>query len=329
MNTIKKALDFSETLQIKNKRPLTVIANAAQYTQELIRVDVVLCYQYDSERNELACRFCSEPISPALETALEPLVKQSMLTHALSACTIPGDLSAQGFPTAVAALIQPPAVAMYGPLSVVLLRRRAEDFTEEDNLALHVLWKAALSAMLAQHLHGLLEEEGWRSPTTGMPNYRALIGSIQTALAEGLTAGALVMGDLYHFTRFVAQYNDGTADLVKQELGSCIARVTPPDTFVAHIASDIFAWWLPGYAQDQAEQFTEDLLAQIEATRFLVPDHEPITFSMGIACYPRIGSTPEALFEAADKAMNAAARQVGGRRILSAQSFMTRLGQDS
>ncbi len=79
---------------------------------------------------------------------------------------------------------------------------------------------------------------------------------------------------------------------------------------LARLGADEFALFFPGLSPAIAEARVRDLRAAVREAALLVLEEDPhrVTISVGTGCFPRDGDTGEAVFEAADRALQAAKR---------------------
>ena len=137
-------------------------------------------------------------------------------------------------------------------------------------------------------------------PLTGLGNYRQLMEVLEREVARSGRTGrpfALVLLDLDGLKKI----NDRHGHLVGSQALCRVADVLRAtcravDT-AARFGGDEFAVALPEADADAARGFTE----RITATLHEGSDAPPITVSVGVALFPRDGSTIEALFQAADR----------------------------
>lgn len=133
---------------------------------------------------------------------------------------------------------------------------------------------------------------------------------------------ALVLADIDHFK----DYNDGYGhragdDCLRQVASRMVEALSAPEVRFARYGGEEFAALLPGADLAQACAEAERLRAAVQAAQL---EHRrvatgSVTISLGVASrVPADTDTPEALFEAADRALYAAKR--GGRNRVMAEA---------
>lgn len=193
---------------------------------------------------------------------------------------------------------------------------------------LSVVTMLALVAMLAVYSHDLKREVAKRQeaegtavqlalydPLTGLPNRRYFLQIfdwwLETAEGDG-TQLTLVVLDLDRFRSINDLYGHSGGDLLLQEVAKRIRKVARAPHFVARLGADEFAILIVGGGEEG------DMVRTVR--RLLKETRKPIringvdlriTASIGLAMYPRDGTTREVLLQRADLSMSRA--KLGGR----------------
>ena len=200
--------------------------------------------------------------------------------------------------------------------------------TQAIILGTHVMLLVSVLAILVAwrgetELH--LQRQAHTDALTGLFNRRYLEEALvlefgrASRTADGV---GVIVGDLDHFKRLNDTHgHDGGDAALRAVAQVLVASVRKGDIACRH-GGEEFVLVLPGATLDQTRERADELrrtLAQLE-----VPFHgkmiSPITMSIGVAVYPRHGSSPEAVLRQADKAMYQA-KQNGRNRIVVAGTF--------
>ena len=120
---------------------------------------------------------------------------------------------------------------------------------------------------------------------------------------------AVALVDLDHLGEFNAAHGRQQGDLVLQQFSRLLESTLRSADPVARLGGDLFGVLLPETVDGGAAEAAEKLRARVEEEMFLVtngsaPAH--LTISVGIACYPADGDTPEQLEHAARQALERA-----------------------
>ena len=150
-------------------------------------------------------------------------------------------------------------------------------------------------------------------PITSLPNHRAIIAYIDTALREaGETqeSMALLFVDLDRFKQINDSWGHPAGDAVLQEVGLRLQDTVGITNFVGRYGGEEFAVILRNSNVSEAVQIAEKIRHKIMEKPFIWNIDEnsasvelTITASIGVSIYPYHGETREALLEQADRAM--------------------------
>jgi len=180
-------------------------------------------------------------------------------------------------------------------------------------------------ALANYRLREALRVMSLRDPLTGLFNRRYLEETLVLEFGRASRANdgiGVIVGDLDHFKRLNDTHgHDGGDAALRAVAQVLVGNVRKGDIACRH-GGEEFVLVLPGATLEQTHERAEELrrtLAQLE-----VPFHgkliSPITMSIGVAVYPRHGSSPDAVLRQADKAMYQA-KQNGRDRVVVAGTF--------
>src|SRR5947209_273542 len=144
---------------------------------------------------------------------------------------------------------------------------------------------------------------------TGLPNRSRLISSLEEALASvNPQPFALLLLDLDRFKEVNDTFGHQSGDLLLREIGPRLRSVLREPDVLARLGGDEFALLLPMTHATAGVAVAQRLLDAL-GEPFVLDGHAvQIGGSIGIAAYPKDGSTPSDLMRHADVAMYAAKR---------------------
>lgn len=147
-----------------------------------------------------------------------------------------------------------------------------------------------------------------RDPLTGLLNARAFEEAVHHQVLRSQVHGrpfAVVFLDLDHFKSVNDQHGhlDGSRLLV--ELSRVLVRSLREGATVARYGGDEFVILLPGLDTYAARRVAERLRQTIASHAFLTREglHLALTICLGVAAYPEVATSAQALLDMADKAM--------------------------
>ena len=184
-------------------------------------------------------------------------------------------------------------------------RRSAED----DRRRLSEL-NTALHAQIAQTemLHARLREQALRDPLTGLHNRRYLFeiapGMLELARRQD-TQLCVVLIDLDHFKLLNDTYGHQAGDLVLQRFSALLTRMLRRSDVICRHGGEEFVAVMPDISADGAEAMLDRLLQafQMQREEYGARRLPHVSFSAGIARFPRHGNTLEQLLSRADRAL--------------------------
>jgi diguanylate cyclase (GGDEF)-like protein len=127
--------------------------------------------------------------------------------------------------------------------------------------------------------------------------------------AAGQTA-VLVICDLDRFGELNRTAGLANANRLLRAMADAFRLTVREGDLLARLGGDEFALFFPGLSPEIAESRVRDLRAAVReaALQTLEEKGRLVTVSVGISCFPRDGETGEAMFDAADYALQAAKR---------------------
>ncbi|OYT72772.1 MAG: hypothetical protein CFK52_03940 [Chloracidobacterium sp. CP2_5A] len=197
-----------------------------------------------------------------------------------------------------------------GVISVASYQARA--FSEQDEGMLHALGQQLVGALEKARLHELATVDG----LTGLLNARAARAKLAEIFAKTLSANgqmSLIMFDIDYFKKVNDTYGHEVGNEVLKHLAK-VARDKLRDTDIAgRYGGEEFIVVLPNTPARSALDVAERLRRYIETRPVpTAAGNLSVTASFGVAALPSPGmTTPDALIEAADKALYVSKR--GGR----------------
>jgi diguanylate cyclase (GGDEF)-like protein/PAS domain S-box-containing protein len=200
-----------------------------------------------------------------------------------------------------------------GMLHLRLSRTEASHWDARQHLGLEVAEHLGL-ALAKLKLQEALLHQSLRDPLTGCFNRRYLEESmaveVQKAHRQGHGLGVLMV-DLDHFKQVNDRHGHEAGDAVLKEMGRVFGRQIRTGDSVCRFGGEEFTILLPDATAEIAWKRAEQIRVAARETVVQVGRNllEPVTLSIGIALFPRDGTTPEALLQAADAALYRAKRE--------------------
>ena len=205
------------------------------------------------------------------------------------------------------------------PANGDIAERRAEGFQRLVLIGL----MTGLTATVVYRMQRLVEMSG-TDGLTGLPNRTWLVHRFPSLLAAATgsaNALALCLIDLDYFKRINDEVGHLAGDRALRHVVDVLRGQLGPKEWLARIGGEEFTLLLPlpaGLAWERLEAMRRNV-----AARPFLPEHdaEPIrlTFSAGIACWPRDGADLSALLRCADLRLRRAKLE-GRNRVLAGTS---------
>ena len=144
------------------------------------------------------------------------------------------------------------------------------------------------------------KDQSTTDPLTGLTNRRTM----DTLLAEWTQSKlphAIILVDLDHFKSVNDTYGHAVGDKVLKFLAENMQAVAREQDVCCRFGGEEFILLLPQTTAIEAEKIAEQLRGKLADT--ISPCERVVTLSAGVAEYPGMAATTEALFEAADVAL--------------------------
>jgi len=231
------------------------------------------------------------------------------------------------WPEAAGSWVAAPMLAGGEVVGVVELVRRVQSrpFTPADLDVLAAVAAQAGVGVANALRHEEVELRAITDPLTGLWNH----GEFQVRLGEEISRASrhgqpasLLMLDVDGFRRINEQEGHRAGDELLRQVAAFIRRVLRGCDIGARYGADEFAIILPETTREGAQVAAENLRRRIAERTFVTgraPEGQTLTFSIGIAAYPQDGDTPDAIVDAASRAMSAARAAGGNRAVVHGQ----------
>jgi diguanylate cyclase (GGDEF)-like protein len=198
---------------------------------------------------------------------------------------------------------------MFGLL--IAIHRFGSMYSAEDVRLLTLLANQAAIAVENALLYQKLEQEAITDELTSVYNYRFLISSLEGEIKRARRfkqSFSFVMFDVDNLKSYNDRHGHLSGSQVLKEVASIITSSVREIDFVSKYGGDEFGVLLPQTRLTGAEKVTRRVVDSVREHCFDAHNPGLITCSAGVSSFPRDGQTPQAIIDAADKALYQAKR---------------------
>jgi diguanylate cyclase (GGDEF)-like protein len=213
-----------------------------------------------------------------------------------------------------------PLVSHARRIGLLYLYRHAQDDFRPEEIELfqtfsHIAAGAVENAMLYQRTLDLASTDA----LTGLHNRRALDARLGDEVQRTRRFGqffSVLLIDIDKFKKINDSHGHLFGDQVLQGLAKVLHQQMRDVDFVARFGGEEFVMILPGTDGPGARHVADRVRAAVAAAAFHLPDGhlEPVTVSVGVACFPENAESTEQLLDRADRALYHA-KQTGRNRV--------------
>lgn len=181
-------------------------------------------------------------------------------------------------------------------------------FLDEELRIARLLADQTASAMENSRLHAQAQQAAFTDMLTGLPNRRAFEARLGEELRRGSRyqrSFSVVMVDLDHFKTINDRFGHNVGDVALQDVAHCLRYKVRDTDILARYGGDEFVLILPETQAADAHKLCQKLRSSMNECTigWSNPDQSMLTFSYGIAEFPRDGQDAASLINLADKAM--------------------------
>ena len=180
----------------------------------------------------------------------------------------------------------------------------------------------AALALANLRLRETLRMQSVRDPLTGLYNRRYMEESLERELrrsARKKTPLAVLMLDIDHFKRFNDTFGHEAGDAILQAVATFLRSQVRGEDVVCRYGGEEFTLILPEATIEGSSQRAEQLREAVRSvtTTFRGQKLDAVSLSIGVASFPKNGSTGDDLLRAADLALYQA-KQLGRNQVIMA-----------
>lgn len=222
-------------------------------------------------------------------------------------------------------IISAPLVAKTSMFGLLLaIHHDGAMYSPDDVQLLTLLANQCAIAVENAVLYQKLEQEAITDELTGAYNYRFLISSLEGEIKRARRfkqSFSFVMLDVDNLKAYNDRHGHLSGSQVLKEIAAIIRSSCREIDFVSKYGGDEFGILLPQTKLSGAEKVTLRVVESVHAHKFDGQRPGLITCSAGISAFPRDGQTPQAIIDAADKALYQAKR-TGKNTVVTTESLI-------
>jgi diguanylate cyclase (GGDEF)-like protein len=189
-----------------------------------------------------------------------------------------------------------------------LFRLDGQDLNESELRLITMVAERMGLAVANLRLREALKAQSIRDPLTGLFNRRYMEESFEREICradrDGNTIGAIML-DLDHFKHFNDTFGHDGGDVILKEFSDLLLAQTRKEDIVCRYGGEEFLIILPGASLEDTHSRAESMLkaARNIAVSLRGLGLGPISASMGVAVFPKHGTSMRSLILAADEAL--------------------------
>ncbi len=171
-------------------------------------------------------------------------------------------------------------------------------------------WEAAteVPADVDRFSYAELLDLAFRDPLTDLHNLRYFEKRFEEEIQRARRyrhSVSLIMLDIEHFKHFNDTHGHPGGNVALIQLAQVLIKESRETDLVARYGGEEFAYLLPETTKRMAQELAERVRTRIEGNAIVLDndEHHRVTVSLGIATFPRDGSSIRPLISAADKAL--------------------------
>lgn len=188
-------------------------------------------------------------------------------------------------------------------------RLKIADYCQVIQVIAKDVTEARASAAALVRANAELDQLSRTDAMTGLFNFRSLKARIAEEHERARRYGkpyAVILCDIDHFKNYNDQNGHPEGDKALQKAAAVLKARARTTDFVARYGGEEFVVLCPEVSAAQAEKLAEALRQGVEREEFAHGAKQPLgrlTISLGVAGFPKSGTTAEQVLEAADAAL--------------------------
>ncbi len=201
-------------------------------------------------------------------------------------------------------------------LGIVAVTEAPETGSEQHQLLLHLVSLGALSLDKAL-LHEQSRDQARHDSLTGLLGHRVFHEVLEHQVAAARPFSVL-MFDIDDFKQINDLHGHQTGDHALRLVSDALRQATRSGDSVFRIGGEEFCVLLPGLAEEDALTVAEAVRRRVAGIVSTLPN--PVTVSVGVACFPGHGRARDELLASADAALYSAKRSGKNRSSMAGVS---------